>query len=266
MNIPQLTGIVDLVSLQSAIGLILLSDERLKDVPMLPEVKLLAESEQQVDVLWTLPRQAVRFLPTRMDVDAVVSDGDGAQKVGCGLLVEMPSAASHSPAVTGPPLTWEVSIVAFEDRNTNFVNNVGIGIMAEQLAQLVLDILQLQQIAGYGTFQASSGKAIDVAHDWIALKPGIFAYRATVAATIGRNQTPRSADAKATFVGGNCTITCTDPNAEIRYTTDGSMPVKANPNATVYVNAFPVQSGDMILTGTFTPNKINSSVLRFFAP
>ena len=260
ITVPQLPGITDLVALQNAITLILLSEDRLTDVPVLPEIRLHQESELFVDALWTLSRNAVNVSPTVVEIQ-----GEFGGKTGAGLLVEMPAAISHSPGVTGPPLTWEVGIVSFEERNINFTPVTGVGIMAEQLSQIVLDTLHLLSIRGFGVFQAAS-RVIAPAQDWMSLKPGIFAYRTIIQATIARPQTARSKIATATFSGGLCTITCADPDATIIFTTDNTTPVKANVNAVPYTVPFPVTSGQIVLTGTWTPERISSEILGFTAP
>ena len=261
MNIPILQGIIDLTQLQNTMALLLCDDDRLAAVPVLPEIKLHQESELMVDALWTLPRNAFKILPTGWEI----SQSGSAGATGCGLLVEHVEATCPAPNVSGPPLTWKVHIVAFEERNANLTPGTGIGLMSEQLAQLVLDVLAGQYIYGLGAFTPSS-TPIAPAHDWMSLKPGIFATRATVEATVKRPQSVRSLPPSATFGAGQCTLACADAAAEIRYTLDGSMPLRTNTRSQVYNSAFAVNSGDQILAATRAAGKIGSAIIGFAAP
>jgi hypothetical protein len=262
MNIPRLTGIVDLTALQNAVALVLLSDDRLR-CPVVTELKLHAESELHIDALWTLPRGA--FAVTASGVEALADVTDQAQEpTGAGLLVEMPRALVKSPGVTGPPLVWQVPVVCFEERNAN-LSPGGNLVTAEQFAQFVFDILHLQSIFGLGTLQALD---LGPAQDWLdQVGPGVYAWRATLQAVAGRTQTPRSAVSVATFAGGQCAIACADPQATVLYTLDGSAPVKANPSAVQYLGQFPVQSGQLVLTATWRQGQfINSEITGWTAP
>ena len=262
MNIPLLTnGVVDLTALQNTMALILCDDDRLNLVPILPEIKLHQESDLMVDAIWTLPRNAFKITPDGW----TISQTGAAGQSGCGLLVEHVEATCPAPNVSGPPLTWKVHVVAFEERNANLTPGTGIGIMAEQLAQIVLDILAGQYIYGMGAF-VPEAQPIQPAHDMMSLNPGIFAMRATVQATVNRTQTQRSGNVTATFGGGNCTLACADGNAEIRYTLDGSMPLRTNSRSQVYTAPFAVNSGDQILAATRAAGKIGSAIVNFTAP
>lgn len=268
MNIPSLPGIVDLVALQNAVAMILMADDRLGTVPIIPEFKLHMESDIMVDILWTAPRSAFRVLSGSIAVEPGVSDTVQGP-VGAGLLIEMPVAKCNSPNVTGPPLTWEINVIAFEERNVNLTPSVGIGILSEQLAQLVLDVLQLQAIwsgsGGFGTLRAAP-TPLGPDHYWMNLKPGITAWKTTMSTTLGRAQTARSANVAFTFGGGNVTLTCPEPGCEIRYTVNGSTPVKINPDSIIYTAPFPITSGQLMLTSSWVPGKLISAVAGGIAP
>ncbi len=259
MNVPSLQNVVDIVALQNAITLILLSDDRLAKVPMVPEFKLHMESDMQVDILWTLPRNAVNVQPSGPSGQVnVVDDADPA--VGAGLLIEMPTARCHSPGVSGPALTWELTVVAMEERNVNFSVN-GLLISAEQLILLVLDILHLQSIKGYGQFQASAA-AIGPAQDWMTIKPGILAMRGTLQATVGRPQTQRCKGVKVYSAGGLVQMECPEPDATVLYTLDGSMPVKANASAQTYTQPFDAADVGTVTAAAWVAGKLISEVSR----
>jgi hypothetical protein len=269
MNIPSLSGIVDLVALQNSVALVLLSDERLKAVPIITEIKTHMDNEIAVDALWTLPRSAIQVKPGSIDLFAAVIDSETqptpAGPTGAGLLVEMVTAKSPSPNASGPVLTWQVNVVAFEERNTNLNKETGTLIMAEQLAQIVLDILQLQVIYPFGQLKVT-GSPINSAQDWMGIYEGLTCVRATLEGTIGRVQTTRCANVKISFAAGSCTVTCPDPNATILYTVDGTPAVKANPSAQEFQAPFPVNSGDLVVASAWKAGTINAAIVGETAP
>lgn len=280
IRVPVNNSVVDLVALQNFVTLLLLDDPRLDAVPIVPEIKFHMESDQQVDALWTLPRSSFVVSPSGVEtVDSSGTSGGNnaaaSSLVGAGLLVEMPGANCDSPAVTGPPLTWEVNVVAMEERNTNFLPGTGTCVTSEQLAQIVLDVLHKQAVFGYGTLQANR-QAISPAHDWMSMKPGIVAYRASLRADAGRKQTQRSANVAASWSGDTLTLTCADAGASIWYTTDGSVPCAANAiqgsaagvGATLYTLPFAVTSGTQVLFASknLTAGTLLSAVSTATAP
>ena len=270
--------IADLTGLLNAMVLILLDDPRL-NVPVISEFKLQMESDQQVDILWQLPRSAITVLPNGiLSVSGATGGNYSAPNpaapsslVGAGIMVEMPEMDVNSPDVTGSPATWKLSVVCLEDRNTNFTPGVGTGVTSEQYAQIVLDDLQLQWIYQYGTIKVKQN-AIQPAHDWMSMKTGIYAVRVNFEATTGRLQSTRSALVTSFVNNGFCTLSCTDPGAAIFFTVDYSAPTSSNANtnplaqpgvgATLYTAPFAVTSGQTILYASrnFTTNTTLSPV------
>lgn len=272
VQIPILSGIVDLTYLENAVTMLLADDPRLVNTPVIPEFKLQMTADQIVDILWTTPASA--FTVTSQGITINSNPLPAGAPVGAGLLVEMPEFVANSPGVTGSPATWGINVVAFEERNTNLTPGTGTMITNEQYAQLAIDILQMTYIYGFGTLQVKTN-AITPAHDWMTYKPGIIASRASFYATVGRQQSIRTAFAVPTIAGGMCTITCADGAAVIYYTIDGSMPVAYNSTtnstpgtATLYTAPFAVTSGQTVLTAARNPNTgyILSSVLGALAP
>jgi hypothetical protein len=270
MNIPKLSGVADLVALQNAIALLLCDDTRLANVPIVPEIKFHEESDLQTDILWTMPRRNVTVSPTGVTISTVTGQPG---PTGAGLMIEMPTANTQSTNVTGPPTDWEIGVVAFEERNTNLIPSNGIGIMSEQLVQIVKDILHLQNLGtfaaspwGFGTLRAKR-LWMSPAHDWMqTLGPGIIAWRASFESTSGVKQSPRSAPVQITFSSGNCVLTCADNSAAVYYTTDGSLPVQVNANATLYSAPFAVSSGTQVLAASKRAGYISSEIWGNTAP
>lgn len=269
INIPSLPGIVDLVGLQNAVAMVLLADDRLKNTPILTEIKLHMDSDIATDALWTLPRAAVQVRPGVVDLFSVVRDvnlpPEAAGPVGAGLLVEMVQGRVASRNVSGPPLTWIVGVVAFEHRNTNMDPATGTFIMAEQLAQIALDDLHMQYVYPYGQI-AAQGNAVAPARDWEAIYPGITCWRTTLEGTIGRVPSTRSQNVSITFAGGQCTITCPDTGATIVFTVDGSAATKRNPNAQQYTGPFPAATGTVIVASSWKDGLITSAIVGAVAP
>lgn len=274
MIIPIQTGFTDLVALQNSIVFMLMDDPRIANAPVIPEIKTIMQSDLEVDMLWQLNRNA--FVITPQGVWDIVPENPGGL-VGAGMLVEMPEMTVNSPAVTGSPATWNVNIVTFEERNTNFTPGTGTQITAEQYCQFAIDILQLQYFGPqFNTLQVKQ-QAIVPAHDWMELK-GVIAYRTQFTSTAGRTQTKRSPLPTLSINAGMCAIACSDTQAAIYYTTDGSMPVSANYNtnmtypnpdgvgATPYTVPFSVTSGQMILTATRSTGLTLSPVAFLIAP
>ncbi len=261
-SIPKLAGIVDEVSLQKSIALIIADDARLALVPVMPQIKFLADGELLEDILWQLPRSAFTLTADGWTVNTAVTPG---QPVGAGILIEMPEMDTDSPKVSGTPATWRIPIVAFQEVNANFLPGTGIGITSGQLCQIALDICQNLFIFGYGTFNPESG-AIKPATDWTSLKPGIEAHRLNLTGTVGRKQTPRSAAVVPTIAGGVCTLSCADGAATVLYTTDFTEPVSTNPNATPYSAPFNVASGEVVKCASKAAGKILSPIVGAVAP
>ena len=263
MNVPILNnGIVDLVQVQNAITLILLDDDRLATVPVLPEIKLHQEVDIMIDTVWTTPRCALSVTPNGV---AVNFENSGKGPVGAGLLVEMIEALCPANQLSGPPLTWKIHVVSFEERNTNLTLGTGIGIMSEQLAQIVLDSLHGLFITGMGALQAAASP-IQPAHDWMTLKPGLFAMRTTVEATVKRQQRAAVPNVTGVWTVDSLALSCTDGAAAIYFTTDGSMPVASNPNATLYSAPVSVASGTVVLASARKAGANRSNILPFIAP
>ena len=261
-TIPKLNGIVDEIALMKSIALIIADDARLAKVPVMPQIKFLADGELLEDILWQLPRSAFTLTADGWTVNTAVTPG---QPVGAGILIEMPEMDTDSPKVSGTPATWRVPIVAFQEINTNFLPGLGIGITSGQLCQIVLDICQNLYIFGYGTFNPEQG-AIKAAQDWTSLKPGIEAHRLTLTGTVGRVQSTRSAIVQASFAAGDCILTCADGAAKVLFTTDFTEPVETNPNAQVYSVPFAVLSGTIVKCASKAAGKILSSITGGLAP
>ena len=268
MIIPKLPSIVDEIALQKSLALILADEARLAAVPILPEIKLLAESELLVDALWQLPRTAFKLTE---DGWVVNQTDPNVGTVGNGILIEMPEMDYDSPGVrNGSPATWKVGIVGFCEPNIAFTHGVGTNFTSSQLCQIALDVFQMLNIYGLGTFKTEQ-QAIKAAHDWVSMKPGVSAHRLTITATVGRLSSQRSANVTAAFAGpvngiDTVTLSCSDGAASVYYTTDGSEPVASNNCATLYSAPFTVASGLTVKFASKKTGLILSEILGAIAP
>lgn len=253
MTIPQIQQSIDVVALQNAIALILRDEPRLSDIPIVPELKLHMEGDMQASILWTIPRSA--FTVTALGVTVNQQSNQGATApVGAGIMVEMPTASTKSPNVSGAPNTWDIGIVAFEERNMNITPQTGTGLMSEQICLIAKDVLHLQQIFGFGCLRVKENW-FSPAHDWMGIFPGIIANRVVLEGISAGPYTPRSKPVMLSYNAGTglLTMTCNDATATIRYTNDGTMPVSANSNAQQYTTPIAVSAGDYILAASRTP-------------
>lgn len=225
----------DYVQLQEDVTHLLLSAPPLERISVVQFRKLRLESELSLDALWQTYR---------------------AGRCGAGILVEMPVVNVASPNVSGPAVNLILPLAVIEEPNTNFAPATGTLMSAEEIAQIIFDLLHLQAIEGLGTLRAN---AIREAAEF---PPGLVAYRVELQLTAAGEQTARCAAPVISVAGGVATITTGTGGAEIRYTLDGSFPGASNPAALLYAGPFPVESGQIIRAGVTRENSNSSEIRR----
>lgn len=193
-------------------------------------------------------------------------------RTGAMVVVLMPTATERNPNVQGPVLTWEFPVIAIENDAINNVPQTGTLISAEELGQIVMDIMHQEADHKLGTFQAST-RAMDPEKEYVF--PGCIGYR-TGFMILGNNiQTPRVApvtitvDAVAITISscaaGMATLASTTAGARIKFTLDGSHPSEDqanNPSSTLYTVPFQLSSGDILRTAAYK-NNMNKSSTRY---
>ena len=219
---------IDLVQLQDDLFGLLMSAPSLTAVNIVKERVLISNSQVELDTVWTVQRN---------------------ERSGNGILVEEIKARTNSPSVGA----WDLdcTFVAFQNGDAAFTPLTGSGHHAQNLAQLILDVLNKQAIGGIGTLQSvGTEKANDF--DFIA------ATRATLRIVGAGNQVARRcAIVTVTVDAGFATLACATADAEIYYTLDGSTPVDPaliepisgnpiNPLANIYTAPFAVTSGQRV--------------------
>jgi hypothetical protein len=237
---------IDLVQLQKDLFTLLLSAPALQPVNIVREQALMA-SQVELDAIWQTPRGGYS---------------------GNGVLIEEIKAKINSPSIGAQDL--EISCVAFQNGDAAFTPITGSGFFAQNLAQVVIDLLNKQAIGGIGTLQAVGTEAAKD-YDFIS------ATRATLRIVGANNiQTPRCAVIAYTNNANSVTLTCATPGAVIYYTLDGSAPCNpalvqsipdlagnfpaVNSAAVQYAAPFAVTSGDRLravaFCASFNPSEI----------
>lgn len=200
-------------------------------------------------------------LAGEIDFSTVYTEARGGRS-GAGLLVEMPTARCPRPNVSGPVLDWVFPVLVVENPTMNLEPQLGTGLSAEELAQIVLDLLHLFADDESGTLCAD-GEPVKSTDEF----PGCVCYRVFFKIVGKTAQTPRVGNLTIAITTDTATITSSTVDAEIFYTLDGSFPGKTgSPTAQFYENPVPVQSGDVIRAVGYAADKINSAVTRKVAP
>jgi hypothetical protein len=248
MSLPTLqqpANVVDFVALQMDCLAALLSAPQLAKVNFIAERKFLVQSDIEITSLWQTQR-------------------NGAS--GAGTLCEMPKIKVISPNVSGPAFELELGFVTMEQRDFNFTPTVGTFLTAEQISQLIFDVLHLAVLEPYGTLRA---RGITPAYDWIDAESGIISQRATLFLTSGRSQTPRVQPLTIIVANGLATLSTTTAGAEIYYTLDGSFPSRAdggNAASLKYDSPIAVSSGDVLRAVGYLDGSNLSAARRFTVP
>lgn len=227
---------IDLVSLQNDLFGLLMSAPALNSVNIVLERKLLGQSEIQLDTVWQTVRNT---------------------RSGTGILIEMPTVEVPGEQAVGPKQNIRPSFVVFQNGDAALTPDTGSGLYAETLAQLVLDVLHMQEIQGIGTLYAIN-RTIEPARDY----EFINAYRVFLFLKSAQaNQTNRTAPVTITNNSGTVTLTCATSGADIYYTTDGSFPDKAaldpvsgaaiNISSKLYSTPFAVNTGDVVRAAAY---------------
>jgi hypothetical protein len=227
-----------------------------------------------------------------VEMDAIwqtVRPLSGINYSGNGLLIEVPDIICDSDGVTGPPQQVELSFVSFQNGDGAFmppteVNGATIaggGLFAEQIEQYLIDIVHLLTLGGIGTMKVVA-RFSSPARDY----PGINARRTKIIMTPKQTaQSLRTATIQNSIADGLMTLTCATPGAAIYYTLDGSFPSNptiaikplsvteatpngepVNPNSTLYVAPFVVQSGQCIRAAAYLNGYNPGQIIKIYVP
>ena len=230
---------LDYVQLQADVAGALLSDPGLSLVNVVQYRKLRALSEVDASAIYAVPRSG---------------------KAGAGVLVEMPTLEVPAPNLPGPSGQLVVSCAVIEEPNLNMEASSGTLLAAEEVAQMVLDILHGLVIEGTGSLYA----------DRSAIKPaeefqGLVAYRVSLRLMSLRPQSDRVATPTITENGLNVTMACGTAGADMYYTQDGSFPGPGNSAAVKYTQTFAV-TGAVLRWAAFKAGMVGSHVGEATAP
>lgn len=242
---------IDLVQAQKDLTAILLSSDQLQTVNVFSYREKRIQQETDYRKYMITPRNG---------------------RAGAMVFTLMPRGLGKNPNVTGPVIDWEFGIVCMEMPAINIVADTGTLLSAEELAQIVMDILHQEADDKLGTFSVTS-RAMDDEKEYVF--PGCVGYRVSLVIVGKSLQTTRCAPVAITVnsslitttscTAGTCMLTSTTPSARIKYTLDGSFPaedIANNPASTLYTGTFPLSSGDILRAAAYKPG-FNKSSTRY---
>jgi hypothetical protein len=243
--------VIDLVQAQKDLTAILLSSEQLRSVNVFSYREKRIQQETDYRKFLVTPRNG---------------------RAGAMVQVLMPRGLGKNPNVTGPVIDWEFGIVCHEMPAINMVPDTGTLLSAEELAQIVMDVLHQEADDKLGVFSVTS-KAMDDEKEYVF--PGCVAYRVSLIIVGKSLQTTRCAPVQITVdstavtttscAAGTCALTCGTAGARIKYTLDGSFPAEDdanNPASTLYSGTFTLSSGDILRTAAYKTG-FNKSATRY---
>ncbi len=182
---------------------------------------------------------------------------------GCGIIVERPLIRVPQSASPGPAKVLTQEFLILEDRLTNEGPQTGTGLHADWVAQHLLELCHQHYIEGVGEFVADPN-AMTFADEFAPLN----AWRVTLNCNL-ETQTPDRLAAPSISSNESDEVVLTNhadnPDAEIFYTLDGSMPARAgagNPGSLRYQAPFAVESGTVIRWACYQNDSLPSRVQK----
>lgn len=215
------------VQLQDDITQVLLSCDLLANINVMQYRKLRIQSEVDLSLVFMTPRNG---------------------RLGCGLMVEMPTMQVEHPNLPGPPSILGCSVVAMEEPNLNLDPTQGTLMPAEDAVQIALEEIHDLLIEGLGELVGAQNRNQHRAIEPVNEFEGVVAYRASASMSCPR--TPRQRVLLPTIQEAALvvTLTCGTAGAEIRYTVDGTCPAPSNPGSVIYAEPFDLNSSDRPIT------------------
>jgi hypothetical protein len=216
--------------------------------------------------------------PALADVAVIVADaGDIEQKIlralgplnqgstgksGLCLVVLPPEITDAQPNLPGPAfnLTQQIQVIEAPliNRVTEDEGGTGTGIRSAVAALRVLSALH--QVSTGDLMLYADGSAITPLEG----KPGFVSHAVSLRATTGGLAAPRRvARPTAAVSGGNLLLACATTGAAIYYTTDGTFPSPANPDAILYTGPITgLEDGDTVRAAAFLADYNPSDCIR----
>lgn len=184
----------------------------------------------------------------------------GDKKPGAAIVWMMPEAMDTQPNVSNAPMTLSLECLVLEDPTINR-DTAGTGLAADEIARRLRDLFKHFTIAGHlhpirCAKQFIQSGTSELAPVVLTLK---FEAEEASVESFSRVATPVIVVAADEITS----ITCATAGAAIYYTTDGSYPSNANPNALPWEGG-PVESNDgtVILAAAEKTNFLPSSIAR----
>ena len=232
----------DFVQLQQDVFYALMSRKELSTVNVKIFRKMIIESEVNMKLLYLTQRGG---------------------KSGAGILVEMPTIAVEKPNVAGPVLAVDFSILVMEQPTINLSPAGGTLLSAEQIAVLVTETMHHLSLST-GVIVAGSN-AIVPATEF----SGVVAYRCHAKFNSLTPPMERAGQTRVERSGNTVTLSCSNADAEIRYTLDGTFPASGdggNPQSKKYDEPFDAESGATVRACAYADGKIGSNVAALKIP
>lgn len=184
-------------------------------------------------------------------------------KLGCGLVVCMPTIDGEYPNVTVPQGDVLLPIWAVEQPELNF-QSTGTQITAEQAILQVRAWLHQLDLRGQITLYQDQ-RAVEPLPGCEKEYPGCVGYQFIARGKMGDFPVSAVADPTLTGDAAALTLACASEGASIYYTTDGSFPGAGNSTgvATLYTEPFSVNVGTVVAFKAYLAGSRGSNVIQY---
>jgi hypothetical protein len=220
---------------------------------------------------WNINVKSLRKLVVAGELDAALlaaTPVDG--RLGCGVLVEMPTFTVDAPNAPGPQGFIEASCLVLENPMLNLEPTSGTLRTAEEVSLRVLQLLHHYRIAGIGTFFCEGG----------ALRPeaayeGLIGYRVTCRMLFPMEVLAQTNNPTIGVLLGEVTLTpaAGEESADIWYSVDGEtypgptqVDVNGTPTSFLYTSPFTSAPGTTVRFAAYLAGATGSDVIELTLP
>ncbi len=179
-------------------------------------------------------------------------------KVGCGVLIYMPTLDGIHPNLAGPQLEVWVPIDVIEIPEINF-GDIGSQKTAEEVALRIARTLCALEIEGLAFFTGDKNLLAPLEDQYGA---GTNSYRVMLHAILYQAEEAKVIKPELTDAALTVTLSSPTAGAAIYYTTDDSFPGPGNAAAHLYAAPFLVASGAIVRFAGYRAGMIGSDVGR----
>jgi hypothetical protein len=195
------------------------------------------------------PVIALRELSVATEIESALACTTAKNgKSGTSLMVLMAQLSVETPNAPGPVTRGRITVRALENPKLN-----NSGITAEEIALKCLDLFHVWLPGYLGGCLVAEKNAVQPS---LAFAPRL-AYDITFSFPLALAQTQRPVAPRLSYATGLMTMTCATAGAEIRYTTDGDLPV---PDSALYAAPVAVDAGTRVRACAYKTDMAGSSV------